>query len=80
MVGRLFGPIMLIWFVLLGLSGLVSVVKSPQVLVALSPVYALECAFRHTILAFIVFGSVFLALTGAEALYADMGHFGARPI
>lgn len=79
-VGRLFGPIMLIWFVLLGLIGLASVVKSPQVLVALSPTYALEFAFRHTILAFIVFGSVFLALTGAEALYADMGHFGARPI
>ena len=79
-VGRLFGPIMVIWFVLLGLMGLVSVVKSPQILVALSPVYAIEFGFRHTVLAFIVFGSVFLALTGAEALYADMGHFGARPI
>ncbi|MCO5399680.1 potassium transporter Kup [Ralstonia soli] len=79
-VGRLFGPIMVIWFVLLGLMGLVSVVKSPQILVALSPVYAIEFGFRHTVLAFVVFGSVFLALTGAEALYADMGHFGARPI
>ncbi|WKZ86479.1 potassium transporter Kup [Ralstonia pickettii] len=79
-VGRLFGPIMVIWFVLLGLIGLASVVKSPQILVALSPLYAIEFGFRHTVLAFIVFGSVFLALTGAEALYADMGHFGARPI
>jgi len=79
-VGRLFGPIMLIWFVLLGLIGLASVVRSPQILVALSPVYAIEFAFRHTVQAFVVFGSVFLALTGAEALYADMGHFGARPI
>ncbi|CAJ0786379.1 Low affinity potassium transport system protein kup [Ralstonia psammae] len=79
-VGRLFGPIMVIWFVLLGLLGLASVVKSPEILVALSPVYAIEFGFRHTVLAFVVFGSVFLALTGAEALYADMGHFGARPI
>lgn len=53
-VGRLFGPIMVIWFVLLGLMGLVSVVKSPQILVALSPVYAIEFGFRHTVLAFIV--------------------------
>lgn len=79
-VGRLFGPIMVLWFLLLGLMGLVSVAKSPQILVALNPVYAIEFGFRHTVLAFIVFGSVFLALTGAEALYADMGHFGARPI
>ncbi|MDE2201773.1 MAG: potassium transporter Kup [Burkholderiaceae bacterium] len=79
-VGRLFGPVMLIWFALLGLLGLVSLAKAPQVLVALNPVYALEFGFRHTVQAFIVFGSVFLALTGAEALYADMGHFGARPI
>lgn len=79
-VGRLFGPIMLLWFVLLGLLGLISVVQSPNILVALNPVYAIEFGFRHTMQAFIVFGSVFLALTGAEALYADMGHFGARPI
>ncbi|ANA35701.1 potassium transporter Kup [Ralstonia mannitolilytica] len=79
-VGRLFGPIMLLWFVLLGLLGLISVVRSPQILVALNPLYAIEFGFRHTMQAFVVFGSVFLALTGAEALYADMGHFGARPI
>ena len=79
-VGRLFGPVMVIWFVLLGLIGLASVVRSPQILVALSPVYAIEFMFRHAVQAFVVFGSVFLALTGAEALYADMGHFGARPI
>ncbi|AJW47318.1 potassium transporter Kup [Ralstonia mannitolilytica] len=79
-VGRLFGPIMLLWFVLLGLLGLISVVQSPQILVALNPLYAIEFGFRHTMQAFVVFGSVFLALTGAEALYADMGHFGARPI
>ncbi|MFC4480341.1 KUP/HAK/KT family potassium transporter, partial [Flavobacterium chungangensis] len=52
----------------------------PQILVALNPLYAIEFGFRHTMQAFVVFGSVFLALTGAEALYADMGHFGARPI
>ncbi|PLT18215.1 potassium transporter Kup [Ralstonia mannitolilytica] len=79
-VGRLFRPIMLLWFVLLGLLGLISVVQSPQILVALNPLYAIEFGFRHTMQAFVVFGSVFLALTGAEALYADMGHFGARPI
>ncbi|WP_412771130.1 KUP/HAK/KT family potassium transporter [Ralstonia solanacearum] len=80
-VGRLFGPVMVVWFVLLAaLIGLVSVLRSPQILVALSPVHAIEFMFRHAVQAFIVFGSVFLALTGAEALYADMGHFGARPI
>lgn len=79
-VGRVFGPIMLVWFVTLGVLGLVQIVSGPQVLAALDPTYALTYAAGHPERTFIVLGSVFLALTGAEALYADVGHFGAQPI
>jgi KUP system potassium uptake protein len=79
-VGRVFGPIMLLWFAIIGLLGVMEVATQPSVLRALSPTYALGFMFRYKWLAFVALGSVVLAVTGAEALYADMGHFGARPI
>jgi KUP system potassium uptake protein len=79
-VGRMFGPVMTIWFVTIALMGIVQVVKHPQVLAALSPTYGVSLCMRHGWLAFITLGSVVLSVTGAEALYADMGHFGARSI
>ncbi|WP_439596699.1 potassium transporter Kup [Falsiroseomonas sp.] len=79
-MGRIFGPICALWFGAIGLLGLIEVVREPGVLVALSPSYAIQfCAYYH-LAAFIAFGSVVLAVTGAEALYADMGHFGRKPI
>lgn len=79
-VGMLFGPIMLIWFGTLGLLGGVSVSQNPHVLQALNPAYGVHFFLEHGWHAFIALGAVVLALTGAEALYADMGHFGKRPI
>jgi KUP system potassium uptake protein len=79
-VGKLFGPITLLWFVALALLGIVHVVKNPAVLAALSPHYALRFFIDHPGIAFIALGSVVLCVTGAEALYADMGHFGKKPI
>ena len=79
-VGRVFGPIMTVWFLIIGLEGLVEVVQHPFVLLAMSPTYAVALCLQHKYLAFIVLGAVVLCVTGAEALYADMGHFGARPI
>ena len=79
-VGRWFGPIMLLWFMTLFALGIVHVVRHPEVLAALSPLHALDFALRHKVAAFVSMGAVTLALTGAEALYADMGHFGRRPI
>lgn len=79
-VGMLFGPIMLAWFALLGILGLWHIVDAPQVLAALNPYHALYFLTHHGANAFLTLGSVVLALTGAEALYADMGHFGKRPI
>jgi KUP system potassium uptake protein len=79
-VGRIFGPVMTVWFLLLGLLGLVEVVQQPSVLLAVSPSYAAELCIEYKGLAFLVLGSVVLCVTGAEALYTDMGHFGAPPI
>ncbi|AHJ65162.1 Kup system potassium uptake protein [Granulibacter bethesdensis CGDNIH4] len=79
-MGRVFGPIMAVWFLLIGLLGLLAILHHPKVLLALSPGYAGLLLIQHRLLAFIVLGSVVLAVTGAEALYADMGHFGGRPI
>ncbi|AQV93684.1 potassium transporter Kup [Cupriavidus necator] len=79
-VGKLFGPIMVVWFLALGALGLLHLVKAPGILLAVSPHYAVSFLMEHSLQAFVVLGSVFLVLTGAEALYADMGHFGARPI
>ena len=79
-VGRLFGPVMALWFAILALSGLVQVLGDPGILRALSPSYAVDFFAEHFGIAFIALGSVVLAVTGAEALYADMGHFGRPPI
>ena len=79
-VGRVFGPVMLVWFLVLGALGVIGIAQNPHVLLALSPHHAAEFFFAHRWIAFIVLGSVVLAVTGAEALYADMGHFGAKPI
>src|SRR3954471_15419045 len=79
-VGRAFGPVMGAWFALLALSGLAKVVAHPGILRAISPSYGLSFLFEHGHVAFIALGSVVLTVTGAEALYADMGHFGRSPI
>lgn len=79
-VGRLFGPVMLLWFVTIGLLGLASIVQNPTVLGAINPRYAVAFFADNGFIGFLVLGSVFLVLTGGEALYADMGHFGVRPI
>jgi KUP system potassium uptake protein len=80
-VGRFFGPVMALWFALLALSGLWNIKAHPEVLAALNPQYALGfLTHANGWIAFTVLGSVFLALTGGEALYADMGHFGRRAI
>ena len=79
-IGRFFGPVTVVWFLAIGAMGLVQIVKNPHVLVALSPHHAVLFAITHYHLAFITLGAVFLCLTGAEALYADMGHFGKTPI
>jgi KUP system potassium uptake protein len=79
-VGKLFGPCMVAWFAVLAVLGGVSIAQTPGVLASLDPRHALGFAWQHPSLAFFVLGAVFLAITGAEALYADMGHFGANPI
>jgi KUP system potassium uptake protein len=79
-IGKLFGPIMLIWFVVLAAMGLYNIVRVPAILAAFNPMYAWDFLFGHAWLAFIALGAVVLAFTGSEALYADMGHFGAMPI
>ncbi|MDE2611793.1 MAG: KUP/HAK/KT family potassium transporter, partial [Burkholderiales bacterium] len=79
-VGRFFGPVMLAWFVTIALLGLPHLVDNPRVLLALLPHHALGFVLRHPGVAFVALGAVVLCVTGAEALYADLGHFGKRPI
>ena len=79
-VGAVFGPIRVLWFFVIGLLGLVEIVRNPGVLAALNPWYAVRFFAINKVHGFLVLGAVVLALTGAEALYADMGHFGRRPI
>ena len=79
-VGKIFGPIMVVWFAVLGILGAQQVIRHPFVLEALSPEHGFIFCIRHGWLAFFELGAVVLCVTGAEALYADMGHFGARPI
>src|SRR5712692_6916459 len=79
-IGKLFGPCMVIWFGALAVLGAISIAQMPSVLASLDPRHALEFAWRFPALTFLVLGAVFLAITGAEALYADMGHFGSKPI
>jgi len=79
-IGRLFGPIMVIWFVCIGLLGLCQIIYEPFVLHAMNPYYAVHFLLTHQKEALGVLGAVFLAVTGAEVVYADMGHFGKKPI
>jgi KUP system potassium uptake protein len=79
-VGKLFSPIMCIWFLTLGGLGLINIIKSPEVLLAINPYYGLHLLFELGWKGLLIMGSVVLAITGAEALYADMGHFGLKPI
>ncbi len=79
-IGRFFGPITLVWFIVLVALGLPHVLDKPGVLVALNPAYAVDFWLHHKLVAFIALGAVVLCVTGGEALYADLGHFGKRPI
>ncbi len=79
-IGSLFGPIMILWFVTIGALGIASIVHYPAVLAALNPLHAYGFLVRDPVIGFFSFGTVVLVLTGVEALYADMGHFGHRPI
>ncbi len=79
-VGKLFGPVMIVWFAVLAVMGVHWIVQQPHVLTSVDPRHAITFFRTHGFHAFVVMGSVFLAVTGAEALYADMGHFGKRPI
>ena len=79
-VGRIFGPVMLLWFIVIGALGLSHIVEELSVLKAINPWYGLNFLINNGTRGFIALGSVFLVVTGAEALYADMGHFGASPI
>jgi len=79
-IGRAFGPVMTVWFITIAVLGIYGILKHPSVLAAINPLYGLRYLFSGGSGAFLVLGAVFLCVTGAEALYADMGHFGARPI
>ena len=79
-VAALFGPIMVVWFVVIAVIGAFPIARNPQVLVALNPGYGLALLFHRPQVALAIIGAVFLAITGGEALYADMGHFGKRPV
>ena len=79
-VGRFFGPITMLWFIAIGVAGIGGIMRAPVVLGAVNPLHALSFVTGHGAASFIVLGAVVLAVTGAEALYADMGHFGRSPI
>ncbi len=79
-VARLFAPIMFLWFLVLAVLGVLQILEAPSVLKAVNPWYAVQLFVAHPGLSFVILGAVFLAVTGAEALYADMGHFGKRPV
>src|SRR6202795_614838 len=79
-VAAFFGPVMCIWFADIAIAAIPQVMRHPEVLLALNPLYAVSFMIHHGIIGFVTLGAVFLAVTGAEALYADLGHFGKRPI
>ncbi len=79
-IGALFGPVMLLWFAVLGVLGLVPILSTPEVLKAVHPAYAVRFLVDNGFLGFVMLGTVFLVVTGAETLYADMGHFGRKPV
>jgi KUP system potassium uptake protein len=79
-VASFFGPVMCIWFAIIAIAAITPIMQHPEILLALNPIYAVSFMLHHGIIGFITLGAVFLAVTGAEALYADLGHFGMRPI
>src|ERR1700730_9025633 len=79
-VAAFFGPIMCVWFAVIAIGAIIPVMKHPEVFLALNPVLAVSFMLHHGLIGFVTLGAVFLAVTGAEALYADLGHFGKRPI
>jgi KUP system potassium uptake protein len=79
-VAVLFGPVTALWFVLMGVAGAFGIARDPSVLLAVNPYYAASFLVSHPIIGFVTLGAVFLAVTGTEAIYADLGHFGRRPI
>lgn len=79
-IGAVFGPVMLLWFTTIGTLGLINIARRPDIVAAINPAHAIWFFQRNGHLGFLILGSVFLVVTGGEALYADMGHFGARPI
>jgi KUP system potassium uptake protein len=79
-VGAVFGPIMLVWFITIATLGLLEILNKPQILKALNPIYGLNFLLNHKGIAITILGVVVLAITGAEALYTDIGHFGRKPI
>jgi KUP system potassium uptake protein len=79
-VGALFGPVMIIWFAVLAALGALAIIDNPSVLAAINPMHAFHFLLGNSLLGFFALGAVVLCITGAEALYADMGHFGAKPI
>ena len=79
-IGRYFGPVMVVWFVAISALGIFNIADNPRILWAINPFYALRFIFEQPGVTFIILGAVVLCVTGAEALYADMGHFGRRPI
>jgi KUP system potassium uptake protein len=79
-VAAFFGPIMTVWFAVIAIAAIIPILRHPEVLFALNPVHAVAFMLHHGIIGFVTLGAVFLAVTGAEALYADLGHFGKRPI
>jgi KUP system potassium uptake protein len=79
-VGRVFGPVMVVWFVVIAVLGLMEIMRSPGILLAINPWYGVKFFMTNGFAGFVILGAVVLAVTGAEALYADMGHFGKRPI
>ncbi|MBW8769762.1 MAG: potassium transporter Kup [Gemmatimonadetes bacterium] len=80
LVGRAFGPVTLVWFLVIGMLGLIEITRAPRIVAAINPWHAVRFLAGHGTIGFISLGGVFLSVTGAEALYADMGHFGKRPI
>ncbi len=79
-IGRFFGPVTLVWFAVIAVLGISHIVKHPEILLALNPQYAVLFMWRNPMVTFVILGAVVLCVTGAEALYADLGHFGKRPI
>jgi KUP system potassium uptake protein len=79
-VAAFFGPVMCVWFAVIATAAVPPIMRHPDVLLALNPLYAVSFMFHHGVIGFVTLGAVFLAVTGAEALYADLGHFGKRPI